>query len=436
MSRRNKKRDTITNGLNANKISNQNGRLSDYLALMPGLLMCFMVFMVLVLDIFMSQMIEDQYEEFQTIFNVMNCLSVISGIIYLIIVHKAIRINSVAYWLFAAFMICIVISTAVNGLTDAAIHGIPYRNIGIFHTFTFIVIYMGVSSMIPRESFKRFILIMYLTVADFVAVSAIINLYMGNIEAYDNKKELSAIFFNGNHYGYFLVMALLIAFGYVIFGNMQQMIFGIISAAINGIAMIINHSFGSILAVFIILIITCIINIAVDSNRRKKTIMLSISIVIIGIAAFLISPDIAKEVNTFIRDMQSIVAGTDTGSAGHNRMKLWKYTVECIRNRPLFGYGCEGISIKMYDEIKIANPHNEILTYAAYYGIPAAVIYTAGVAAVITNAIGSHKKSSESEKIALMAAAGYFISSLVGVGMFYTMPFFYLFLGVSTIKKE
>ena len=32
---------------------------------------------------------------------------------------------------------------------------------------------------------------------------------------------------------------------------------------------------------------------------------------------------------------------------------------------------------------------------------------------------------------ACMAAAGYFISSFVGVGMFYTVPFFFIFLGLS-----
>ena len=33
------------------------------------------------------------------------------------------------------------------------------------------------------------------------------------------KKELSAVFFNGNHYGYFILMAVLIGLGYYLFSS-------------------------------------------------------------------------------------------------------------------------------------------------------------------------------------------------------------------------
>jgi len=72
-----------------------------------------------------------------------------------------------------------------------------------------------------------------------------------------------------------------------------------------------------------------------------------------------------------------------------------------------------------------------VLSYAAFYGIPAALFYTAGVLGVIgSTAIDS--STNVPHKAACMAAAGYFISSFTGVGMFYTLPFFFIFLGLSS----
>jgi len=119
---------------------------------------------------------------------------------------------------------------------------------------------------------------------------------------------------------------------------------------------------------------------------------------------------------------------TGDESAGHNRWLLWQITMEHIASRPFLGYGCEGLSETLMDLTGRANPHNEILTYAAYFGIPAALLYAAGVLITVINGIRSGEHASMT---AAFAAAAYFISSMFGVSMFYTTPFLFVLLGLS-----
>ena len=85
----------------------------------------------------------------------------------------------------------------------------------------------------------------------------------------------------------------------------------------------------------------------------------------------------------------------------------------------------------LYEEMKVSDPHCEALAYAAYYGIPAALFYITGVIGMLIASVNRIKTNGIPQKTASMAAAGYFISSFVGVGMFYTLPFFFIFLGLS-----
>ena len=414
----------------------------DYLAVLPGLLMCLVIAVVLILDISMPEMSDKQYQTFQGLFRWLNLIAVISGLIVLasrstlffkekkqapghdrkLLLHP--------YTAFAAFAVCILISTCINGFTDEALKGIPYRNIGIILMMTMLLVYMGVTSSIESDPLRKIILVAYLAISVAVALAALCDRYIKRIPAFHAKKELSAIFFNGNHYAYFLAMAILIGIGYYIFGNSRQAAAGASAAAVNMLVLVLNHTLGCILAVGVVMVIVSFAAVKKDRRYSRKIIMLWAFSAAAAAAVLVISPDIRREFAVFGRDIAGILSNTAKGSAGHNRLKMWRLTSKYIAERPWFGFGCEGISMEMYAKTAISNPHNEILTYAAYYGIPAAAFYTFGVLAVLVRRLLSYD-SDMTGKIACMAAAGYFIASITGVAMFYTTPFFFVFLGIS-----
>lgn len=441
----------------ANKKVNSTGLPTpDHLAAMPGFLICIIPALMLLLDIAMDDMRVKQYEIYPAMFRVLNAAAMLCGIAYIVYSVRrsetdrmALRRPSCIF--FAAFMIWIIISTCVNGLTADAVRGVPFRNIGIFLTFGMIIVYMVVSSRIRSTSAKYLILIIYTASADLMGTAALWDAFTGRIAAFHEKKDLSAIFFNGNHYGYFLVMAILISAGLYLYSEKRSLtIFGALSAALNLFVLLINGSTGCLLAVVIVgftaLIATSLRkntgsekrghgNSLVWSCRTRARIALVTMILLIAAAVILI-PGLRNELYSMVSGAAGILGGDLDNSVGHNRGLLWQVTMKYISERPLTGFGCEGIWMRMYNEIQRSDPHNEILTYAVYYGIPGAVFYTLGVLSILLGRLKETAALGVCGKSALLAAAGYFISSLFSVAMFYTTPFFFLFLGLSAAENH
>ena len=406
------------------------------LTLMPGVLMCSMILLVLILDLFMPDMADTQYEVFPDIFMVTDHLAAACMVLFVIASAKKKTLKfDRSFAPFAAFALLIIISTCANGLTRQAVEGIPFRYIGIFNMFAFMLAYMWLSGQSVTESLRTKVLLLYLLAADLVGISALADLYVIRIPAYHAKKELSAVFFNGNHYGYFLLMAVLIGAGLYVYGEGKGKVFGAASAALNAVLLALNHSMGSILAVVIVTAGMSACVLIYDKDRAKRLAVLILSMAACLAAALVFSHAVRNEFISLGTDMAALLNGSRDSTIGHNRLLLWKLTAEYIRERPLLGYGCEGIAFSLFDATGRSNPHSEVLTYAAYYGIPAALCYLAGIAVFFTRYFKNRKSAEISSRIACMAAAGYFVSSLTGVAMFYTAPFFFIFLGLMYEKQ-
>lgn len=407
------------------------------------MLICLVPSLMLAADLVLDGMSSGQYEFYPALFRALNAAAAACGLAYIafLIRGKSLdprMLRRPPQVFFAAFIVCVLISTCVNGLTTEAIHGVSFRNIGIFLTFQMIVIYMGVSSCISREALRQKILLLYIGAADLIGAAVIYDLFTNEIDAFHQKKEISAIFFNGNHYGYFLLMAALASLGLYLYSESRTiLITGAVSAALNGGLLLLNKTTGCILAAALIacaaLTAALLDKHAADkgtcSAAKRAGAALAVMLAAV-IAALILAPELRYEFAKLLSDAAGVFSGNSTGSEGHNRWKLWQLTAGYISEKPLTGYGCEGIWVRMYTELQRSDPHNEILTYAAYYGIPAAVFYVLGVVSMLVMHLRSAGDRSSCERAAFLAAAAYFASSIFGVAMFYTAPFFFLFLGL------
>ena len=460
------------NRKNANTISSAGAGFDriDYLAVLPMLLMTGITFLMLIMDLAMPEMYQGQYESYPALFRGANILICLSGLAYYLITLKRDRsffteyfkTRRIAIVSFLLFFVCIIVSTLVNGFEDKAIHGVSFRNIGIFHIFVFILIYMFLSSCLKNSGLRKFSVLSFMGVSDLVAAAALVDRFISPIKAFTDKKDMGAIFFNGNHYGYFIVMAVLLSFGLVLYSQEVKIrIFSLISLILNLIVLAYNGSLGCVLAVLIVLAVTPLITHKTHPDMLKQNLIM-LAVLAALILAYGISTGM---IMSLIEDIRLVITGSSSAStAGHNRWLLWTTTAKYISERPFTGYGCEGLSDILYDELGRANPHNEILSYASQFGIPAACFYVIGVVSTLISSFkpgngasslkpgsdasslkpGSYasslkpgsnasslKPSDEVSTASLFAALGYFISSLFGVPMFYTLPFFFIFLGLS-----
>ena len=130
-------------------------------------------------------------------------------------------------------------------------------------------------------------------------------------------------------------------------------------------------------------------------------------------------------------DVGKIASGAeDARRAGTNRWGIVSATVRYISERPLLGFGVEGIGKRLLSDVHTDRPHCEYLQYAAFFGIPAAVSYVLGILHVYLNGLRHRFSLSLCQKAALIAAFGYLASAAFGNTMYYTAPYLFLMLGI------
>lgn len=419
-------------------------RILDFLATIPAMIVILITLREIFLAVTNSAMGKEQYAKFPELFQFGNFIIIIVGILYVVLSNmvpvkkKPLLQRNPEFLFFGIFMICMALSTLVNGIDGKAIHGIPYRNQGIFHFAFYILIYYFVSSKVKLQQLRKFVLLSFLFTADVLGVTAIGHQFFLNISAYSGKKGLSAIFFNSNHYGYFLAMALMVAVTAFIVGDKVWVReFGFLSGMLNLIVLFMNNTFGAILASFISLLVVLFLSLIKLPKSKWRAVSVASLIIAIPLAGGVLLNAQFDNFVVLLQDIGKIMSGSsDAASAGTNRWGQWVKAVQYIQEHPLLGYGCEGMADRMMNDIGISNPHNELLTYALFFGVPAAVCYTVAVLMIFLRHLVSGAWKDPYALMAFSAALAYFISSFFGVAMFYTTPFFFIMLGYSSGKGK
>lgn len=405
----------------------------DYLAVMPLLLMLGITFLMLLMDILMPSMDQGQYESYPAFFrgaNVLICISGLSLYISLFIKDPPYFRSRLAelklpVLFFLLFISWIMISTLVNGATSDALHGVSLRNIGVPHIIAFMVFYMGSSCLIRNSKFKKLLLYAFMGLSCLISLAVIADKCIYPIAAFREKKDISGIFFNGNHLGYFLVMAILISLGMFLYSeSIRERIFSAAIFVLDLIVLLMNGSMGCLIAVFSGVVLAFLI--CARGKKKTETIVLA-SLIIAGLAFGLVSGELAS----LFSDISDALAGDET--AGHNRWLLWTTVYRYIIDHPVFGYGCEGLRDTLMDTVGRANCHNEILNYALWFGVSGALLYVLGTCSCF---FVSLKDKAPFSTPCLLASFGYFVSALFGVPMFYTVPFFFIFLGMALPARD
>ena len=114
-------------------------------------------------------------------------------------------------------------------------------------------------------------------------------------------------------------------------------------------------------------------------------------------------------------------------SAGSGRWRLWKNTVLHIPEHPLVGFGVEGL----LNTYHVGTPHNELMQYAAFFGIPVTVLYVIANVLVLIRVWKKRKKVQPVTMVCFFVAIGYLVNSMFGVAIYYTTPFLFIFLGLA-----
>ena len=380
---------------------------------------------------------DSTYSDTVSFFIQMGAIIAVIGIVLFVLrkdISKRIKPES-TYLFFLLSVLLMIISTIVNGYTSYAAVGDIYRGENIFRFISYFVVFFFCSSLIKTKIFKKIVIYEFILVSIPIGIAALIDKFAFKIPAFKYDVGMSSIFYQFNHYGYFLLITILLCSA--IFIREENKFIKMFSFAVflfNNIILIMNDTFGAWLAVAVALVFETVVISICDKNFSKISL---IPIVVFLFIAFVMGfwyTTVFSQVINMFKDIFKIASDSDdAGTAGTGRWTLWVHTVKYISEKPFLGWGVDGIHERLALETNGCNnrPHNEFLQYAAFFGIPCAISYICGLLSLFIRACKERSSMSKYEIVCLIAAFGYLVSSFFGNTMYYTAPFFFIFLGLS-----
>ena len=314
-----------------------------------------------------------------------------------------------------------------------SVNGTEYRKEGIVAYFAYCGIF-GCGYIIRSKQ-------LIYRIFEFFTISATLLsiLMLINSETINNMLGLtvdSAIFFNQNHFAYYLCMSIMCA---VFLFEIEKkstfkLIFRIIIFAILTAALVRNQSLGPYLAVVVGLLCSIILTIWIDKKLLKRILLAVAVFIIVTIVMNISDNHLYLDLSILGLDIFKIAKGTaqDKVHVGSDRWPLWINGLRFITERPLFGYGPDNLG-EQYAKVNIVidRPHNEFIQFAASLGIPALIFYIAALAMHFIVFLKQRKKVLVVQVGIVCAVITYLASSMFGNTMYYTSPFFFMMLGLS-----
>ena len=327
------------------------------------------------------------------------------------------------------FLLCclgIIASALWNQNVSVNATGDLYRSESLLTVLSYFLVFYLMSVFVADESDKQKIAFITVVVS---AVAAIHTIIVRIVEP--DVPRYSSLFFHFNHYGYYLAIHIMISAGLCIHSRSKviRIISGIIMC-LNTIVLNLNDTFGAWFGVFFAWILLFVIDFVCKRNRKQTVIVFAVFLTATAVSC-LITPNLINSIRQFFTDDVHGVVIDENISTGSSRWQMWKVALQCIREKPIFGWGNEGIDDIIFETIGQTRPHNEYLQYAAFYGIPTGICYFAGCLFVFLRALKERSSLSGTRIVCLTAAFAYLVSAFFGNTMFYTTPFLFILLGLS-----
>ena len=239
----------------------------------------------------------------------------------------------------------------------------------------------------------------------------------------------NAIYYNANHFGYYLSFAVLIIIFMLFNSSGWKKLLYLLSYSICTYTLIVNNTFGAYLGVLLML---PLVGIFAIKDKKKMDYLIVLTIFIIC-SVFITYHGFYVVKNNF----QELFGSSGTSNvkvlyddAGRGRVGIWKKYIGYIKESPIVGYGGENTANKFLEEhISPRSPHNSIIEIAAYNGIPCLLLYLAGLIIMFIRYFKRKKFDLKTTGV-FLAVGAYFISSMFGNMTYYISPYLVILLGL------
>ena len=336
--------------------------------------------------------------------------------------------------------------------------GSEYRKEGL-ETY---IAYFGIFNLGILLKNKKHRKILFDTLIIVEIIVSIISLMNNNMTymLMKNQEPYTGIFSQFNHYGYYLMFGILVSLMmFLITKNNYKYIY-LLPYGLLLYTLLMNDTFGCILSIIVSLILIMIF----FRKYKKEIVLIFITTLIIFVGTYRNNQNIiyknfkslfgdAEVVRKVIKDTKEAKKNKDNknkdkvninaiNSIGTTRGVLWRYGLKYISERPITGYGIETLDLLyVKDGIIQDRPHNILIQFGVFTGIPGIILYSLFILIILFRSIKRFKYFDELSKCIFVICVCYLMSSMFGNSMFYTSPYFFIFLGLLTsnifyLKKQ
>lgn len=253
-----------------------------------------------------------------------------------------------------------------------------------------------------------------------------------------NQGTFTGVFSQFNHYGYYLMFGILVSLFMFFYNKSKLKYLYFIAYCLLLYTLLMNDTFGCILAIIATLILILIF---IKVNIKEK-IFVFLSIVILFTFTSKNGQNIIyKNFESLFIDLnliyESIYDVDKFDSVGTSRGELWKQAICYIKEKPITGHGIESL-LPLYfdDDIPQDRPHNILIQFATFTGLPGLILYLLFIFSIMYKGVYILKKSTLLSFFVFSVCLCYFMSSMFGNSMFYTSPYFLIFLGFLVNVKQ
>jgi len=342
--------------------------------------------------------------------------------------------------LLCIYMMWTYISASFSENTSIAFNGTNYRKEG-YITYIAYAGFFACAFLIKSTKRKRILINMLVIVAmlNIIAVES----YYKNIldDLWVPRIKNRTCFLNRNHYGYYLLLATVSSiFLFITQKNNMIKILYLVSSLFLLYFLVLNNTFGCFIALIGILLFFIIYGIC-KKKIKPYMILLVIILIVMTLANQNIRTTIEKNFKGLISNINDIVIAINSHGdeeaikiaekAGSKRIGLWINGIRFFMERPILGYGPDSLGVR-YIKVGISNdrPHNLLIQQATTSGIVGLITYVAAVGIIVIRGIKNLKFGNKINTIALASVIAYLISAMFGNSMYYTSPYFFVFLGM------
>ena len=330
--------------------------------------------------------------------------------------------------LFLLFAGSIAAVTAIRGANEYDLTGHPYMYESIYSYITYPLVFFFAGTFLSSPKVRRILLYVFAGAATAVHIAAIIDKWVVKLPFFVCS-GIAAVFHQHNHYGYYIMLTIMVLAGLFVYEkNKIAAVLELAGIAVASVVSIVNNTFGAYLAAVCALLLFGAFLFFTDRKRIwKPALCLGIILAVTFAMSFSYDTMFSSFITT-VKDVGKIASDSENaGSAGTGRWSLWTRTCKNIVRQPVLGFGVEGL----LNTEKIGTPHNEFIQYAAFFGIPTCLLYIASCASVVIRVLRNGRKLNPMTIVCFFVSTAYLISSCFGVTIYYTTPFFFIFLGLT-----